>query len=72
MVEELKEQSGSLTAIKCDVTKDDQVLSMFSQIKRDLGGVDVCINNAGMAHKHSLLGEIMPVCSERRYIMLCK
>lgn len=52
---ELSNQPGSITAIKCDITKDDQVLKLFSKIKEQFGGVDVCINNAGMSHNHSLL-----------------
>lgn len=57
LAEELKGQAGSLLPIKCDLTKDDQVLAMFARIKRKLGGVDVCINNAGMSINNSLLGK---------------
>ncbi|XP_045130803.1 dehydrogenase/reductase SDR family member 11-like [Portunus trituberculatus] len=55
IAEELKGQPGSLIPMKCDLTKDDQVLDMFARIKQELGGVDVCINNAGMAVYKSLL-----------------
>uniref|UniRef100_A0A0P4WJ72 Dehydrogenase/reductase SDR family member 11 n=1 Tax=Scylla olivacea TaxID=85551 RepID=A0A0P4WJ72_SCYOL len=55
IAEELKGQPGSLIPMKCDLTKDDQVLDMFARIKQDLGGVDVCINNAGMSVAKSLL-----------------
>ncbi|XP_050731611.1 dehydrogenase/reductase SDR family member 11-like isoform X2 [Eriocheir sinensis] len=55
MGNELKGKPGTLIPIKCDLTKDDQVLSMFAQIKRDLGGVDVCVNNAGFAIPNDLL-----------------
>ena len=62
MVDELKGQPGSLLPIKCDLTKDDEVLAMFARIKRELGGVDVCINNAGLVVLKPLTGE----CSEPR------
>ncbi|XP_050723083.1 dehydrogenase/reductase SDR family member 11-like [Eriocheir sinensis] len=55
MADELKGQRGALIPIKCDLTKDEEVLAMFAKIKKDLGGVDVCINNAGFAHNKSLL-----------------
>ncbi|XP_063876872.1 dehydrogenase/reductase SDR family member 11-like isoform X1 [Scylla paramamosain] len=54
LADELKGQPGSLLPIECDLTKDDQVLAMFARIKRELGGVDVCINNAGKAVLSSL------------------
>ncbi|XP_069997953.1 dehydrogenase/reductase SDR family member 11 isoform X1 [Penaeus vannamei] len=52
---ELSGMPGSLTAMKCDLTKDLEVLNLFTGIKQQFGGVDVCINNAGMSHNHSLL-----------------
>ena len=57
MAEEVKGEKGTLIPIKCDLTKDEEVLAMFAKIKEDLGGVDVCINNAGFTHPKSLLGE---------------
>lgn len=35
-------------AIKCDVSKEDEVDLMVSQIEKSLGGVDVLINNAAI------------------------
>lgn len=42
-------------AIKCDVTKEEEVLALFEQVKRDMGVVDVLICNAGLAHEEPLL-----------------
>lgn len=53
--ESLKDSKGSLTAIKCDISKEEDILAMFERIKKDLGGVDVCINNAGLSHNAPLL-----------------
>ncbi|CAL4127279.1 unnamed protein product, partial [Meganyctiphanes norvegica] len=53
--QELSGETGSLTAIKCDLRKDTEVLALFSTIKKQFGGVDVCINNAGMSSNHRLL-----------------
>ncbi|XP_050724033.1 dehydrogenase/reductase SDR family member 11-like [Eriocheir sinensis] len=39
-----------------DKLQDEEVLAMFAKIKKDLGGMDVCINNAGFTHNKSLLG----------------
>ncbi|XP_070572613.1 dehydrogenase/reductase SDR family member 11-like [Ptychodera flava] len=55
--EELKSQSakGSLHAVKCDLRNEEEILSMFAEIKRNHGGVDVCINNAGLSINANLL-----------------
>lgn len=47
--------SGILVPFKCDLTNEEEILSMFATIKQQHGGVDVCINNAGLAHPESLL-----------------
>lgn len=47
--------SGILLPFKCDLTNEEEILSMFAAIKQQHGGVDVCINNAGLAHPDSLL-----------------
>jgi len=55
VADELRGQKGSLTAIRCDISKDDDVRALFSTIKRKFGGVDVCINNAGLDSFSSLI-----------------
>ncbi|RXG55775.1 Dehydrogenase/reductase SDR family member 11 [Armadillidium vulgare] len=52
---EINGSKGSLLAVKCDVTKDDDVYSLFDTIKKSFGGIDICINNAGMSFNSSLL-----------------
>ena len=46
---------GELTTIQCDVSKEDDVVDMFSQIKQKYGGLDVCINNAGLGKESPIL-----------------
>jgi NADP-dependent 3-hydroxy acid dehydrogenase YdfG len=52
---ELKTEKGQLIPIKCDLTREDEILAMFERIQSELGGVDVCINNAGLSHCAPLL-----------------
>ncbi|CAJ1065164.1 dehydrogenase/reductase SDR family member 11-like [Xyrichtys novacula] len=47
--------SGVLVPYKCDLTNEEEILSMFSAIKSQHKGVDVCINNAGLGHAEPLL-----------------
>ncbi|XP_038060830.1 dehydrogenase/reductase SDR family member 11-like [Patiria miniata] len=46
--------TGSLHAIKCDLTKEEEILAMFAEIKEKFGGVDVCVSNAGINHADSM------------------
>jgi len=41
--------------MKCDVRKEDDILSMISAIKSQLGGADICVNNAGLGNDAPLL-----------------
>ncbi|KAM9853841.1 dehydrogenase/reductase SDR family member 11-like [Aulostomus maculatus] len=47
--------SGVLVPFKCDLTVEEEIVTMFSAIKAQHKGVDVCINNAGLAHPDPLL-----------------
>ncbi|MEY6385144.1 dehydrogenase/reductase SDR family member 11 [Salmonella enterica subsp. enterica serovar Corvallis] len=47
--------SGVLIPYKCDLTRVEDIQSMFAAIKAKHKGVDVCINNAGLAHPEHLL-----------------
>lgn len=47
---------GELKTITCDVSSEEQVLEMFQEIKKLYGGIDVCINNAGIMKRTSVLG----------------
>ena len=60
---------GRVVPIRCDLTKEEEILAMFEQIKKELGGVDILVNNAGLAHNEPLLSgstsqwrEMVEVC----------
>lgn len=49
LANELSTKYGvNVLAIKCDVSKEDQVDEMVNEIESNLGGVDVLINNAAI------------------------
>ncbi|XP_062558607.1 farnesol dehydrogenase-like [Armigeres subalbatus] len=44
-----------LHALKCDISKEDDVLKTFKLVEEKFGGVDVLINNAGIVRQTDLL-----------------
>ncbi|XP_053423962.1 dehydrogenase/reductase SDR family member 11 isoform X4 [Nycticebus coucang] len=46
---------GTLIPYRCDLSNEEDILSMFSAIRSQHSGVDICINNAGLARPDSLL-----------------
>ncbi|KAI6647896.1 Dehydrogenase/reductase SDR family member 11 [Oopsacas minuta] len=47
--------SGEIIAFKCDVSREDQVRSLFEFACTKYGGVDILVNNAGVGHPAPLL-----------------
>ncbi|CAL1260841.1 unnamed protein product [Larinioides sclopetarius] len=51
----VKKSPGKIIAIKCDLTKESEILSLFDEIRQKIGRLDVCINNAGFSYDAPLL-----------------
>lgn len=51
----VKKAPGSIYAIKCDLTKEDEITAMFEEIRNKFGRLDICINNAGLSFDCPLL-----------------
>ncbi|XP_075211126.1 dehydrogenase/reductase SDR family member 11-like [Lycorma delicatula] len=59
IADELKNENGKIYPIKADVTKEDDVVSVFQWATDRLGGVDIVVNNAGTTVKTNIKdGEI--------------
>ncbi len=48
MIEEIKSFGGTAIAVKADVSQEDQVKAMFSQMIKSFGTIDILVNNAGI------------------------
>ncbi len=48
VVKEIKSIGGTAIAIQADVSREDQVKAMFQQMFKELGTIDILINNAGL------------------------
>nr|CAD7401959.1 unnamed protein product [Timema poppensis] len=51
---ELKGAPGKLHAFKGDASKEEDILAAFDWIKKNLGRIDVLVNNAGVLYTTSL------------------
>ena len=49
VVEEIKKDKGEAIAIKCDVSKKEEVDEMVKKTVQDFGKIDILVNNAGIA-----------------------
>lgn len=49
VVEEIKKEGGQALAVKCDVSKKEQVDEMIKKTVEEFGKVDILVNNAGIA-----------------------
>ena len=47
-VEEIRAEGGEAVAVRCDVSKEDEVLALAAQAREAFGPVDVLVNNAGV------------------------
>lgn len=56
---QIENNGGRAVAIQADVSQPEQVARLFAQIPPEFGGVDVLINNAGIAH-FGLISDISP------------
>ena len=47
-VDEIKSSGGNAIALQADVSKEDQVQSMFQDMFKEFGTIDILLNNAGL------------------------
>ena len=55
LASKLRNEKGEVHPYRCDLRKEEDILAMFEFVKQKFGVLHVCINNAGLAHKASLL-----------------
>lgn len=55
VVDEIEKNNVKALAIKADVSKEEEVNNMMKVIKKELGSIDVLINNAGITRDNLLI-----------------
>ena len=48
VLKEITDKGGKGIVYQCDVSKEDEVIKMFQEVVKQLGTVDVLVNNAGI------------------------
>ena len=46
-VEAIRKAGGEALAIRCDVTRRDEVHALVAEVRKQWGGIDILVNNAG-------------------------
>lgn len=64
---EIKAYGVKCLTIKADVSNSDEVAEMFSRIRAEFGGIDVLVNNAGIALKQGLFTDFSEVDCRRSF-----
>lgn len=54
LLKEIKAQGGKAFAYVCNVTKREDIIEVAEKTKREVGTVDILINNAGIMPTHPL------------------
>ncbi|MEK7104113.1 MAG: SDR family NAD(P)-dependent oxidoreductase [Patescibacteria group bacterium] len=55
VVDEIKKAGGEAVAIKCDISKKDEVEAMVEKTIKEFGKIDILVNNAGVCQFGSFL-----------------
>jgi NAD(P)-dependent dehydrogenase (short-subunit alcohol dehydrogenase family) len=55
---ELKGCQGTMYAVQCDITKEEDVVRVVRWTRENLGGADVLVNNAGIVMRTTFKGII--------------
>lgn len=58
LAKQLEGSKGKLYAVKADVKIEKEILDAFAWIEKNTPGVDILINNAGVAHTDNLIGKV--------------
>lgn len=60
-VQKIAEQTGSSIVLPCDVGSDDEIGSLFSELKKHWDGFDILVHSVGFAPREQLEGDYMEV-----------
>jgi glucose 1-dehydrogenase len=63
-VKEIEDGGGRAVAVRADVSKPEDVKALVERIVKELGGLDVMVNNAGVEHKMPFLETPLEVWEE--------
>ncbi|XP_011871781.1 PREDICTED: dehydrogenase/reductase SDR family member 11-like [Vollenhovia emeryi] len=55
IADSLKDSSGKLYPVECDVTEEESVAAAFARVKGNLGPISVLVNSAGIIKESSLI-----------------
>lgn len=57
IADSLKKSKGSFYYKRCDVRNENDIIQAFAYAENKFGGIDVLVNNAGIAKSSTITGE---------------
>jgi len=54
-----RDYKAEVYPMQCDVQQEKDILNVFNWAEKELGGVDVLINNAGVASNCPIIGKLL-------------
>src|SRR5690606_38458136 len=68
-VDEAAAAFGSNIVLKCDVTKDEEIDALFTDLGRHWDGFDILIHSIGFAPREALTGEFLDGLTSENYAL---
>ncbi|MDZ4728435.1 MAG: enoyl-ACP reductase [Xanthomonadales bacterium] len=66
-VQKIAEQTGSSIVLPCDVGSDEEINSLFSELKKHWDGYDILVHSVGFAPREQLEGDYMDVITREGF-----
>jgi NAD(P)-dependent dehydrogenase (short-subunit alcohol dehydrogenase family) len=65
VVNEIKASGGRALAMQADISKEEEVVTLFEEVDETFGRITALVNNAGILEKQSVVADMDAACLQR-------